>query len=203
MSAVNLLLDASVQNAGDTVIIPNRTTVNLRPGSGIAMTKQPGNDDVIVSGTVAPTTPGVIGGHVIYTTNNTLKVPLFTIIPFPFDVIETTYGTPVVELGPGPGEVTILSTGTYQIGVRMSYAYPASKYTFLILDKAGVGGILGTTLYTPSTANLQTLANMNGVFQLAAGDVLKVTVEGFTSGPVANYFSFSSADTRWDITRIL
>ncbi len=50
--SVSLLVDASVLDSSDAVIVNNRRTVNLRPGSGIAMTKQTGNDDVIVSGTV-------------------------------------------------------------------------------------------------------------------------------------------------------
>ncbi len=85
----------------------------------------------------------------------------------------------------------------------MSYVWTtAGKYGFLILEEGG-NILVDHVMYSPPVTGLQTNANMGGCFTLPAGTVLKVTVEGFTSGPVANYLSFSSADTRWDITRIL
>jgi len=201
--SVSLLVDASVLDSSDAVIVNNRRTVNLRPGSGIAMTKQTGNDDVIVSGTVAPTTPGVIGGHVIYTTVGFTAVPALSRVTYPFDTIESSYGTPVVSLGPGAGEVTLLSTGTYRIDVHMSYIWTtAGKYGFLILEEGG-NILVDYVMYSPPVTGFQTNANMGGCFTLSAGTVLKVTVDGWQAGGNANYVTFSSADTRWDITRIL
>lgn len=204
MSSVSLLLDASVLNPADTVIVPNRTTVNLRPGSGMAMTKQVGDEDVVLSSTVTPTQPGVIGGHVIYTTPGGLLFPVAQSqrVTYPFNFIELTYGTPVAALGPGNGDVTILSSGTYKVLVRMGYSWPLTRFGYLILDRFGVGQILATVIYSQTTANQLAVAEMSSTFNLVAGDILKVTVDGFQVPGKAIYLTFDSSDTRWDITRI-
>lgn len=200
--SVSLWLDASVLNTADAVVVPNRTTVNLRAGSGLAMAKQAGGDDIVLSSTSTPTTPGVIGGHVIYTTVPFTAVPALARVTYPFDVIESSYGTPVAALGPGVGEVTLLSTGTYRMDVQMSYIWTtAGKYGFLILEEGG-NILVDHVMYSPPVTGFQTNANMGGCFTLPAGTVLKVTVDGWQSGGNANYVTFASSDTRWDITRI-
>ena len=199
--SVSLLVDATILNPADAVLQANRTTVNLRPGTGIAMTKQTG-DDIVLSNTSTPSAPGVIGGHTIYTTQFAFNVAQSQRVNYPFDLIESSFGTPVATLGPALGEVTILCSVTYGLAVLMSYIWPATRFAYLILDRAGFGGLLNTVMYTPSISGLLATSNMTGVFNLVAGDILKVTVDGFDDPGVANYVTFASSDTRWDITRI-
>ena len=87
--SVSLLVDASILNSSDSVVVPNRTTVNLRPGTNVSMTRA-GDDDIVVSSSVPTVIPDYfwVGG-----TGGSVVIPAVPGSKFPFNTIKSASGS--------------------------------------------------------------------------------------------------------------